>query len=119
VQSTYHNFSDGWYLILENSWRGRITVRREDTVSGERTLVFSCLVADKNVEDFLRVYTLSGDNRDDRARLPGRFRLLEDGDIVFAAEITLPEGSKLITIDRETVLSNFRIIYSDWITGAI
>ena len=32
--STYHDFSDGWYLILPGDWGDDVTVRREDTVAG-------------------------------------------------------------------------------------
>jgi hypothetical protein len=119
VMTTYHNYSDGWYLILPEDWRGRITVRREDAVPGERTLVFSYVRGAARFEDFLRIYTLSGDNREDRARLTGRLRLLEEGDTVYAAEL-LPGWDGLpLTLSGELVTENFKRNYSDWITGAI
>jgi hypothetical protein len=119
VMTTYHNYSDGWYLILPEDWRGKITVRREDAAPGERTLVFSYVRGAESVADFLRIYTLSGDNREERARLSGRFRLLEEGDTSYTAEL-LPGWEGLpLTLSRELVTENFKRNYSDWITGAI
>ena len=67
VFTTYHDFSDGWYLILPDAWENKITVHREDSVPGERTLIFSYLTGtDSSMVDFLKIYTLSGDNKDDR-----------------------------------------------------
>ena len=40
VTTTYHNYSDSWYLILPDSW-GEISLRREDSDVGERAVVFS------------------------------------------------------------------------------
>ncbi len=30
--STYHNYSDGWYLVLPEKWGTNFTIRREDSV---------------------------------------------------------------------------------------
>jgi hypothetical protein len=114
---TYHNFSDGWYLILEEEWQDKLTVRREDVISGERGIVFSTYGASAGgIEDFLVIYALSGENRNERARQAGRFELMREMDVIYAAE--LPKNKAGIPIDEETVRENFRIIYSDWMTGA-
>ena len=117
--TTYHNNSDGWFLIIPSDWRERVSIRREDSVQGERTLVFSFIGdADDEYLDFLKIYTLSGDDREDRARLSGRFRLRGEGEIVFAAELL--SGAELhgLTMNREIVSDNFRLIISEWIIGA-
>ena len=119
VTSTYHNYSDSWFLTLPKEWLGRLTVRREDVVSGERTVVFSFTDTRNSgeVHDFLRVYTLSGDNREERARLPGRFPLLTESDKIYAAQIIeLPSGDGS-SVTQEEIKTNFRRIYTDWITG--
>lgn len=116
VFTTYHNFSDGWYLILPDDWKDKITVRREDAISGERTLIFSYkTAAGEPPIDFLKIYRLSGDNKDDRASIPGRIKLLENGDTIYAAEI-LPIN-KNITVNSAQIISGFKLIYSDWTTG--
>lgn len=123
VFTTYHDFSDEWYLILPDDWKNHITVRREDKVSGERTLIFSYVtVSDITGEklwpvDYLKIYTLSGDNKDDRAKLEGRFMLLPHGDKIYAAEILTKSVD--ITVDKEEITDNFNLLYSDWATGVM
>lgn len=128
IFSTYHDNSDGWYLILPDDWKDCITVQREDVVSGERTLIFSYIdasyMADANVAaddnkpvDFLKIYTLSGDNREDRAKLPGRFTLHELGDTIYAAEILTSLAD--VTVTKAVITENFRLLYSEWATGVM
>ena len=125
AMTTYHNYSDGWYLIIPDIWNAEITVRREDSLSGERTIVFSRVTesADgktkEKAEDFLRIYTLTGENKRELAGLPGRFRLVSRSDAIFAAEILVDPTSYGLFISEPFIKENFRIIYSDWSTGAI
>lgn len=118
VFTTYHDFADGWYLVLPVAWKKDISVRREDSVPGERALIF-CRYDDMDAPpvDFLRIYTLSGDNKDERLELPGRNILLEYRDKIYAAEI-LPAGADN-GVTMEIVKSSFRPLNSDWVTGVI
>jgi len=112
--STYHCYSDGWYLVLPEKWRETFTVRREAGVAGERIVVLSKADPDtEKVEDFLMIYTLTGENRWEKAKIGNRFVLLEESSIIYAARI-LDDA-----ISKEDVISNFRLIYTEWITGAI
>lgn len=115
VMTTYHNYSDGWYLELPEQWRGNISVRRDDSVAGERTVIFSYGHSGSYV-DFLKIYTLSGDNKEERSRLEGRF-LLKSGATIYSGEI-LDTGEQLpITVDIASVASWFNLIISDWGAG--
>jgi hypothetical protein len=120
--STYHNNSDGWYVILPELWRGRFTVRREDSAPGERALVFSYIYGTGGAplfEDCLKIYTLSGDNKEERARLPGRFVILAEGNVIYAGQI-LKGAREYGPYDTpEDVAENFRQIYSEWLTGLV
>jgi len=117
--TTYHNNSDGWFIVIPPDWRERVSIRRDDSVQGERTLVFSFIdEINDEYQDFLKIYTLSGDDREDRARLAGRFRLRSEGETVFAAEILQGADSYGIAVAKDVVVSNFRLIVSEWITGA-
>ena len=119
VTSTYHNISDGWYITLPEEWSGRLTVRREALVRGERELVFSLLDSKgEEMADVLRIYTLSGDNRFERARISGRFYLLEKGDTIYAAALYVTGEGFPETPTREDIKNGFRLIYSDWMTGS-
>ena len=83
VLTTYHNSSDGWYLVLPDEWGDDITLRREDSVSGERAVIFSVWRGENlPPEDFLIIYALSGENREDKAKRDGRFILLTEDEVI-------------------------------------
>lgn len=112
--STYHCVDDGWYLILPEVLRQGLQVRRETTISGVRTVVLSSLTGDGTVQDMLVIDTLTGENRQERAKLSGRFLLREDDTSIYTAR--LPEGSTLL---QEDVSRGFRLIYNEWNIGTI
>ena len=115
--TTYHS-TDDWYLVLPFDWRGKVSVRREDSVVGERTVIFSYIAGDDGpFEDFLRIYKLSGDMRMARARIPGRSILITEGASVYAFELTEPPNSFGLSFDEALIRENFGLIYSDWLTG--
>ena len=118
--TTYHNYFDEWFLILPNDWSGKVSVRREDTVSGERTVIFS-YIADESepYEDFLKIYRLTGDFGEERARLPGRILLMSEGTSTYAFELLAPPNSYGLTFDESIIRANFRLIYSAWLAGTI
>ena len=118
VMTTYHNYTDGWYLELDPSWDELITVRRADSVTGERSVIFSVADEDgKVLYDYLVIYTLSGDNRDERAALAGRFRLHTEGSTVYAAQLLADSPGFAAQLTEQSVQESFHIIYSDWETG--
>ena len=116
--TTYHNNFDEWYLVLPFDWRGKVSVRREDIVSGERTVIFSYIAGDEGpYEDFLKVFRLTGDIGEERASLPGRTVLMTEGASTFAFELLAPPNSFGLTFDEALIKENFRLIYSDWLVG--
>ena len=118
VCTTYSNYSDSWLLTLPSSWRDRVTVRREDSVSGERAIVFSSYSGDiEDIYDFLTIYTLSGDNRYERANAGNRFIILSEEETIYAAEIISEAPMFGVNISEDFIKNNFKIIYSEWITG--
>jgi len=117
--STYHNFSDSWYLILSEYWGDRITIRREDTDAGERAVVFSRWNgSDKPVTDFLVVYTISGANREELAARQGRLILYSGAEITYAARLLLTKEEWSLAPDEAQLRLNFGLIYSEWISGS-
>ena len=118
VFSTFYNPTDEWFLILPLDWRGRVAVRRDDTVSGERTLIFSYIAGeDGPFEDFLKVYRLTGGAREERSRLPGRVRLTSEGTSVYAFELLVEDDSFGLTLNESVIFDSFRLIFSDWLAG--
>jgi len=115
--TTYHNNFDEWFLILPFDWREKVSVRREDVVSGERTVIFSFIAGDSQYEDFLKVHKIFGEMREERASIPGRVRLLSDGASVYAFEILTEPNSFGLTFSESLIRDNFRLIYSEWLAG--
>lgn len=109
---TYHCFSDGWYLILPSGWAAGLTVRREDSASGERSVVLSRVGTDGQIVDLLILYTLTGENRSERSRIAGRFVVGEEGSTIYAAKLL--SGATQAEIEND-----FKIIYSEWSTGSV
>lgn len=113
VMTTYHCVTDNWYLVLPDGWDAGLTVRRDDSVDGERAVILSRLRSDGSLEDYVAVYTITGENRYERSRLDNRFSLREDGTTVYAAEIL---GGKA---DENTIRTRFHVIYTDWSSGSV
>jgi hypothetical protein len=120
--TTYHNNFDEWYLILPFDWREKVSVRREDAVPGERTIIFSYFAdaeAESPHEDFLKILKLSGENAEERASFGNRVLLMTEGASAYAFELLAPPDSFGLTFNEASIKENFRLIYSDWLTGVV
>ena len=118
AMATYHNYSDSWYLVLPDSWRDAITVRREDSAGGERAVVFSVWNGeDVPVTDFLKIYALSGENRAVAATRGNRQILRREDEVIYAAELIIDGQSWDYVVDYQYLKENFNLIYSEWVTG--
>ena len=118
--TTYHNNTDEWFLILPFDWRGKVSVRREDVVTGERTVIFSYIAGeDGPYEDFLKVHRITGETREERAAQPGRVMLSSEGMAVYAFELLAQPNSFGLTFSEALIMENFRLIYSDWLAGTL
>ena len=110
---TYHCFPDSWYLTLPSGWEIGLTVRRDSSVYGEHAVTLSRLGSDGSVNDLLTIYTLTGENRTDRAAIDGRFILREEESTIYACRIELE------TLQERQVENMFHIIYADWGFGSV
>ena len=116
--TTYHNNFDEWYLILPPDWRGVVSVRREDSIPGERTIIFSHYTADDGQhEDFMKIYKLSGANAEQRASREGKVLLMVQAQAAYAFELLAPPDSFGLTFNDAIIKSNFNLIQTDWLTG--
>ena len=106
--TTYHDYDDGWYLALPDAFlNGTLRVTTEDALPGETETTFSLAG-----EDILTIYTLTGENRLDRAAEDGRVLLAENGATVYAAAITASDA-----VTAADLAAGFRLIYAEWQTG--
>jgi len=116
--TTYHNYSDSWYLVIPDSWRGGVTVRREDTAGGERAVVFSVWNGDDMpVTDFLKIYALTGENRAVAATRGNRQIIRREDEAIYAAELMEEGSSWEYIVDYSYLKENLHLIYSEWVTG--
>lgn len=114
---TYHNYSDGWYLVLPEGWAETLSVRREDTVSGERSIIFSQAGDGGEFVDFLKISALTGEGRRSKAEEDGRFILKSEDDVIYVGEILAGAERVDFSVTESMVKQNFHRHYSDWITG--
>ncbi|MFI3250180.1 MAG: hypothetical protein R3Y07_04390 [Eubacteriales bacterium] len=113
VYTTYHNVADGWYLIIPEHWIDKITISRDDTISGQRTVVFSLWnVAGGPSTPFLAIYKLTGQNRFVRASLNNRFQLGGDSTTIYAT--TFFEEGWDCGVDEGDLINNFKQIITSW-----
>jgi len=116
--TTYHNTFDEWFLILPRDWREKVSIRREDSVPGERTIIFSYFANPLGPhEDFLMIHKLSGENAEERARAGNRSLLRTEGTSSYAFEIIAEPDSFGLTFNAAIIRENFKLLYSDWLTS--
>ena len=111
--SSYHSYDGGWYLVLPDELlSGGMTVSERNDVAGERAATFTAAGPEGERVPALTIYTLTGENRLDRAEEEGRFILKESGTTVYAGEI-LADGM----VTQEQIEEGFNLIYPEWQTG--
>ena len=115
VSTTYYNGEDGWYLEMPERWQGKVALSRLDnTSSGERGVLFYPYAGEQSegggaAKPFLSIYKLTGPNRMARASAQGRFILLEEDDVIYAAEFHLDSGWDC-GVDQESLKTLFHLI---------
>lgn len=116
--TTFHNYEDGWYLILPEEWLAEVTVARRDssgsTAASERAVSFYHYWPDgaESPEEFLTIYRLTGTNRAHRAAIDGRIKLVESSDMIYAAKFQDAQWN--CGIDRDKLQEQFNRIRVDW-----
>lgn len=116
--TTYHCDSDGWYLTIPQSLRGALRIRRDDSVAGERRVILSAAQGTE-LRDIAVIYTLTGDNRRDRAAFAGRFVLDEENSVIYAAQPLVPSSDAPPGLDESGLRANFSLIVSEWDVGSL
>ncbi|MDR3310315.1 MAG: VCBS repeat-containing protein [Oscillospiraceae bacterium] len=111
--NTYRDIYDEWYIVMPPSFREQYSVRAgaNPAVLGETVTAFTATENGESVI-FLKVYELTGDNREERAALPGRFVLYDSLQIIIAAEIVPGDASR--ELDESYIIENFGRILPIW-----
>ena len=108
---TFHNYVGGWYLQLDSSWAGRITI---DQYNG----VYVFYLWDESYQTATTLFTLyvfTGGARDEEAVKDGRFPLYRSEGVAYSA--SLSEGAAEYGITEAYLINSFRLIRQDWQTG--
>ncbi|MDR1822134.1 MAG: hypothetical protein LBQ91_06835 [Oscillospiraceae bacterium] len=104
--TTYHDID--WYFEIPSEIRGRLNITRAVSYFGETAIVFSVLEGDA-ARPFMKILMLTGSDNREAANYGGRFFLLEDRSLVYAAEIL--DSS---VISESYVLEHFHKITKEW-----
>jgi len=113
VFTTYHNQLDNWYFEVPDYWQGQITIERDDSVTGERGVVFYHWNGpEEEPSPFLVIYKLTGINRTLRATQGDRFILSEDDSTIYAANLIPCKWDH--GLDETDVLNRFHRTITSW-----
>ena len=112
---TYHALSEGWYLTLPEAIQADLRVQPGEGNGSESFLRFM-LVKGENENEFLRIYSFIGANRELYAHREGRFLLRTMPQVIYGAEfVGLTALRKGIT--ENTIRENFHLVETEWIMG--
>ena len=113
IMTTYHNVVDNWYLEIPDSWKNKITIYRNDTVIGQREVIFAQWKGHEEPPvPFLSIYRLTGTNRAAASVRAGRFVLREEGSVIYSAK--LHDTKFNCGLDETDLLERFHTIQSSW-----
>ncbi len=118
AETTYHNYSGGWYVTLPADWEGTLSISRGAEVSGVRGYVFSHWNGPgEPADEIFTIYAFSGKDRNTLATGEGRFLLREKGGVTYAASLgTCAEAEAL---SQEELARRFSFIRVDWNNGEV
>lgn len=114
--STYHDIEDGWYLVLPEAWKGKLLVTRSQSGMDEIAVTFALRQDSGKVEDFLRIYTITGDSPEYKIR-GNRFLLSRQAETVFAAEILGGDQEQAGGMTKDGLRAAFNLITTEWLPG--
>lgn len=109
-QYTYHNFSQGWFLELDEAAVSRMCVKQD----GDGQYGFY-LQEGRDLQKLWTIYVLTGQDRSAQAAQDYRFVLMKTDTVVYAGE--LEDAARLMGVNDEQLQQAFHLIQSDWNTG--
>ncbi len=108
-QTTFHNYSDGWYVDLLPAWENGLCVGYvlDDTQQ-------PCYSFYQNGNGALfAIYAFSDSNARELSEEDGRFILAEKGDVLYCGKLLSS------TVTPEQLQNVFHFIYTDWNSGEV
>jgi len=108
---TFHNFVSGWYMELNSDWAYRLSM----SVQGNQYDFYLWDLDSETMHKLMTVYTLTGQNREERSTQEGRFVLHKSDSVIYSA--SLQPMAKEVGLTQESVVHGFHLIHQDWKTG--
>lgn len=115
---TYHDYSYGFYLELEESWSGKVTITLDESVEEGTAYAFSRWNrTTKTEEEIFTIYLFTGDHAAELAESDGRFYLAEKNEVTYAASLGSSRWAEDLT--EQDLVDRFHFILEDWNSGII
>lgn len=105
---TWHDFENGWYLLLDDAWVPNLRISQET----DSACFHQADPETGTVEKIFSVYTLTGQNREANAVIENRFMLHRGEQVIYAARLEVASGA--LAISREDMISRFRLVTQAW-----
>lgn len=112
-QFTYHNYTDGWYLVLDSEIAPKMTV----VPKGNSYEFYHWNADNTNAQKLMTIHMFTGQKREESAVLNNRFVLHRTDSAVFSGDLEVASGA--FGMSRERMIKSFRLIQQDWFTGEI
>ncbi len=114
-ECTYHNLTDGWYIVLPESWKDHIMITSVVSSVGERAVTFGLYQGEETPPmDLMTVYTETGDNREYKAGRGSRFVLMRHRTTVYAAEFLEGYENWSGAMSQDAMGESFHLIRNEW-----
>lgn len=111
---TYHNQTDGWYLLIPETWDGHFTVRQSNTSASVHATTFYSVRGRSMGEELLTIYTFSGTDRGVQAVKGDRSILRRRADQIYAVSYAEAYAQWRYAVEPETLAESFKVIINRW-----
>ena len=107
VARTYHSLSSGWYLTIPESWWDWSVETATTSITNENQFSLSI-----NGDPVLSLYTITGENRENRGRMGKRVLLRRQTATIYAGE--LQDSASYYGMDEDLLRRSFSLIVGSW-----
>lgn len=111
---TYHNYADGWYLLLPEQWVEKMAIRQGESVGDAASLCVS-FVSSEGIENIFSVVTVSSRSAAEAAIADGWTLLKSAGEVSYLCRTESAAATHAISTAQ--IREIFYLIREAWNTG--
>lgn len=108
---TFHYYSGGWCMMLDQEWASRVSVQQNSGVY----IFYLWNESYQDARPLFTIHVFTDGNRDEDAVRDGRFVLYRAEGVAYAANLSSEAASYGLT--EEYIINHFRMIRKDWRMG--